>query len=168
MRNLLLSLGVVLLIVGCTKFEIITEIDPKISIIERDIGFIYKLGNIQISHTIEKVDRDIINYIDKEKDKAETVFGLRVYYSEAESSGLQFLYFINGMSISDKANNSPVSKEMLLANMDNIPGFYLYKLEGKEVSEENKEEINAKIEKVKKKMEEENKNKYAPLENKWE
>ena len=166
MRNILLSLGVVLLFIGCTKFEIITEIDPKISIIERNVGFMYKLGDIQISHTIEKVDRDIINYIKEEKDDA--VFMLRVYYDEEASSGLRFFYFINGISINEKTQDSPITKDMLISHMDKIPGFYLYKLDGEEVSKENKEAVEEKIKKVKERVKEESGDKYSPAENKWE
>lgn len=168
-KSLLLSLGVVLLFFACTKFEIVTEINPTISVIDRNIGLVYQLGNLKISHMLERVDRDIVDFIKENKDEDDTVYMLRVKYTNEGGSDLYgFTYYINGIEIKGKRVSPPVTKDMLLANMDKVPGFQLYELEGKSATEENKEEIEKKIKKVQEKVKEENKDIYAPSENKWE
>lgn len=148
MRKLLMYVIIGIILIGCTHFEISNEIHPKVTIIDRDVGLVYKLGNILISDTIERVNKEKIKYL-KENDGVK--FTLHVTLEEDVNYNPQFYYYINGIILSDDGT-SPVSSELLLANMDNIDGFNLYKINGKEVSEYDEEiiqeEINKSIEDI--------------------
>lgn len=163
MKNILLCF-VILLLTSCTHFEITTEIEPiKLTVIGRDVGLVYKLGNITISDTLKKIDKDIIKYIEEHDDY---IITLKVKYKDSKSSSTYFYYYIDGIFI--KYNTSVVSSDILLANIDNIDGFHLHKIRGEKVMEEDEEVIQEKIEKVKKKVEESGEmNKYKSLENRW-
>jgi len=153
---------IIFMLISCTSFDITTEIEPKVTIIGRNIGLVYKLGDIIVSDTLTRVDRDIIDFLQKEKNP---IYTLHIEYSESENCKPDFNYYINGIFV--KKNEDTVDEKILLSNMDKIKGFHLYELDGKTFEEKNKEVIKEKLEKIKKKVEEEKKDKYLTEENKW-
>lgn len=159
----LLPLFIALLIIGCTHFEITNEIHPTIKIIDRTVGLTYKLGNLNVADTLEKVDKDIIEYLEKNKDTLK--INLYIKYDNEATYETIFTYYVDGIKFAYTKN--AVSSDMLIANMDNIPNFYLYKINGDEVMEEDKEKIEKEIQKIKEKVIEEKQDSKWDSENKY-
>ena len=159
----LLPLFIALLIFGCTHFEITNEIHPTIKIIGRSVGLTYKLGNLNVADTLEKVDKDIIEYLEKNKDTLK--INLYIKYNNEQRDEVKFIYYVDGIEF--KTTYNTVSSDMLIANMDNIPNFYLYKIKGDKVMEENEEKIEKQIQKVKEKVIEEKQDTKWDSENKY-
>jgi hypothetical protein len=147
----LFPLFIILLIFGCTHFEIHNEIHPTIKIMGRDVGLVYKLGNLTISDTWEDVDEDKIEYLKKNKDDLK--INLYIRYNNEMNSNIYFAYYVDGFEFEENIN--VISSDILIANMNTIPNFYLYKINGDKVMEENEEEIEKQIQKVKEKVIEE-------------
>lgn len=173
-KNLLMFTMIIMLL-GCSEFEISNEIYPKLTIVGRDIGVVYKLGNLTISDTWEKVDKDKLKYIKENIEKqdgfANLTFTLYIRYDEVNSDAPYFYYYINGIAFKESHLIPTVSGKLLIAHMDSIEGFHLYKLNGNEVNEKNDEVIQKEIAKVKKEVkkeiEEDQGNRYKEPDDKW-
>jgi len=152
-KSCLLMLILTVMLMGCDRFEISNVIYPKLTIIGRDVGVVYKLGNLTIADTWEDVSKSKIAFLKEEMEKqdgfADLTFTLYVKYSEGNSNGVFFYYYVNGILFEDYHTIPSVSANLLIANMDSIEGFYLYELNGKIVSEKNGEVIQEEIAKVK-------------------
>lgn len=147
----LFPLFIILLIFGCTHFEVYNEIHPTIKIIGEEVGVIYKLGNLTISDTWDDIDEDKIEYLKKNKDDLKITLYIR--YDNEMNSNIYFTYYVDGFEF--EKNMNVISPDMLIANMNTIPNFYLYKINGDKVMEENEEKIEKQIQKVKEKVIEE-------------
>ena len=144
MKKLLIILFV---LIGCTKFEIVNEIYPEVTIIGKEVGVVYKLGNLTVSDTWYKLGSEKIEYL-KNPDNPKK-YTLHVIFDEENHTDPYFFYYINGINF---AKTNPVSEEVLLANMEHIDNFFLHKLDGNEVTEKNEEIIEKKIEEIKKEV----------------
>ena len=165
-KNLLMFIMIVMLM-GCSEFEVSSTIHPKMTIIGRDIGVVYKLGNLTISDTWEKVDKDKIAFL-KNKDWEDLIFTLYIKYNDEGGSDVPyFFYYINGILFEDNHIIPTVSGKLLIANMDSIDGFHLYKLNGNEVNEKNDEIIQKELAKVVKEVKEDKNDKYKLSDDKW-
>jgi hypothetical protein len=143
MKKILLLLLSTMLLISCTHFEVQNEIYPEITILGKSIGLRYKLGDLMISDTL-KVSKKKVEFLRKIDNPK---FTLQIVYNEGSNAYPVFKYYINGILFCE--NENTVSANLLLANMDKIDGFFLYKLDGKEISEMNEEEVKEKIEEIK-------------------
>lgn len=150
MKRIFLLLFSMLLIFGCTHFEIHNEIEPEITIINRTVGLRYKLGNLIINDSWDDLENDKIEFIEKNKDNIK--FSLYVRFDEERDFNPEFYYYINGILFKGGHRIISISEDLLLANKHNIKGFISYQLDGSKVISQ--EEIKVK-------------NKYTETENEW-
>lgn len=181
-KNLLMIVMIVMLM-GCNHFEISNEINPKLTIIGRDIGLLYKLGNLTISDTWEGVNKEKIEFL---KNTDDLVFTLFVSHVESNSSLAYFNYYVNGVIFQENHTVPSATAAILIANRDSIEGFHLYRLdneiyenneicEDKEVSDDIKKEKEKRREerredkdkKLIKKVKENQGNRYQEPDDKW-
>jgi len=125
---------IVILLFGCTYFEIRNEIKPRITILDNEVGLVYNLGNLIISDTWQ-LSKDRIKFLNNNKD---LVFTLNIIYNEENNSDVHFNYYVNGILFEKKKN--VVSAKQLLAEKDSIDNFFLYKLEGDVILEKKEKE----------------------------
>ena len=164
MRSIGLFFIIGVLLLGCTYFEVTNVIEPKVTIIGREVGLVYKLGNLTISDTI-KPHKKKVEWISKNMEN--TKWSLYITFEESKQKLPYFHYYVNGIKLlKDSHYIVGVSEELLLANMDNISGFHLYKIDGEKVGEADEEIIEKKIAKVKEEVKA-NPDKYAPLDGQW-
>lgn len=97
--------------------------------------------------------------------KSDHKFSLYIVYNEYHNTIPIFKYYVNGILF--KQNTGVVSKKLLIANMDSIDNFFLYELNGNEISEK-KEEVLKDIEEIKVKVtNEDKKDKYGNTNSKY-
>lgn len=163
MRNLWLFFIIGVVSLGCSHFEVSNTIKPEVTIIGKEIGLVYKLGDITIADTI-KPNKKKRQWLEANKDKAQ--WTLYVRFEGENHSAPYFYYYVNGILFVPAHQIPGVTEYLLIANMDSIPGFHLYKINGNKVSEKDDEIIEKEISKVKKEVEE-HPDKYKPIDRKW-
>lgn len=163
MKKILLYLVICIVLLGCSHFEISNTIKPKVTIIGNEVGIVYKLGNLTIADTI-KPSRKKLKWLAANINNAQ--WTLYVKWNEVNNEYPYFYYYVNGILFEDQHKVIGITGELILANMDSIPGFHLYKINGKKINEKDNEVIEKEIAKVKKEVKE-NPDKYRVLEQKW-
>jgi hypothetical protein len=118
MKKIFLFSSIILILISCTQFEIMEEINPKITIIGDKIGLQYYLGDLFINDTWIDVPSSIIDYL---KIHEKVAFGLKVSYDETEKYDVFFNYYLNGVLVAQ--NKNVVSADMLQAHANKIRNF---------------------------------------------
>ncbi len=159
MKNIFLLFLCVFILTACTKFEIITEIKPKVYIVGNSVGIEYTLGDILVADELKYLSPEILQYFKKNKDNI--TIRLRVYYNEEVNTTCYFTYHLGGIEIAK--NKDVVSTDLLMAKKHLISGFMMSGGDTK-TKKTLKKETPRKIEKIQKESEpESDKDNYKKL-----
>ena len=119
MKKNFLSVLFIFLLFGCTHFEAVNEIHPKVTVVGNKIGLEYKLGNLIVADQFDDIDSSIYKYIIENKDTIR--FTLKIEYDDSGNTAVFFQYYVNGVHV--ETNKDVVSKDLLLMERENIPNF---------------------------------------------